>query len=222
MTLESEPVKNASCGCEHGHDESSLPRGFLVSAAGILLGAGLAVGWMAIGPDWLKTTAFALATLSGGLLVFPSGWKALLARRLDMNVLMTVAVAGAWLIGEHAEAAAVVFLFALSELLESWAATRARRAVDTLLELSPATAIVMDPDGSEREKPVTEIAIGTNIRVRSGSRIPLDGAFIAQRLRELDDRRLHSTEQLLRRYGERHVAQLRAWFTRAGEELDGR
>ena len=53
-------------------------------------------------------------------------------------------------------------------------------------------------------------------------RIPLDGAFIAQRLRELDDRRLHSTEQLLRRYGERHVAQLRAWFTRAGEELDGR
>ena len=179
MTLESEPVKNASCGCEHGHDESSLPRGFLVSAAGILLGAGLAVGWMAIGPDWLKTTAFALATLSGGLLVFPSGWKALLARRLDMNVLMTVAVAGAWLIGEHAEAAAVVFLFALSELLESWAATRARRAVDTLLELSPATAIVMDPDGSEREKPVTEIAIGTNIRVRSGSRIPLDGVVVA-------------------------------------------
>lgn len=179
MTLESEPVKNASCGCEHGHDESSLPRGFLVSAAGILLGAGLAVGWMEIGPDWLKTVAFALATLSGGLLVFPAGGKALLARRLDMNVLMIVAVAGAWLIGEHAEAAAVVFLFALSELLESWAATRARRAVDTLLELSPATAIVMDPDGSEREKPVSEIAIGTNIRVRSGSRIPLDGEVLA-------------------------------------------
>ena len=132
-----------------------------------------------MGPDWLANAAFALATLSGGLLVFPAGWKALLARRLDMNVLMTVAVAGAWLIGEHAEAAAVVFLFALSELLESWAATRARRAVDTLLELSPATAIVMEPDGTEREKPVAEVAIGTSIRVRSGSRVPLDGEVIS-------------------------------------------
>jgi Cd2+/Zn2+-exporting ATPase len=179
MSAHRETEKNPSCGCEHGHDGSALPRGFLVAASGILLGAGLAVGWIKMGPDWLKTVTFALATLSGGLLVFPAGWKALLARRLDMNVLMTVAVAGAWLIGEHAEAAAVVFLFALSELLESWAATRARRAVDTLLELSPSTAIVMEPDGSEREKPVAEVAIGTIIRVRSGSRIPLDGEVIS-------------------------------------------
>lgn len=179
MSDHHENDKKPSCGCEHGHDESSLPQGALVAAAGILLAAGLAIGWMDIGPEWLKTVAFALATLSGGLLVFPAGWKALLARRLDMNVLMTVAVAGAWLIGEHAEAAAVVFLFALSELLESWAATRARRAVDTLLELSPATAIVMETDGSEREKPVSEVAIGTHIRVRSGSRIPLDGEVVA-------------------------------------------
>jgi cation transport ATPase len=60
---------------------------------------------MDVGPDWLKAAAFALATMSGGLLVFPAGWMALLARRLDMNVLMTVAVAGAWIIGEHAESA---------------------------------------------------------------------------------------------------------------------
>ncbi len=171
--------KKPCCGCEHGHDGSSLPQGALVAAAGILLATGLAVDWTDIGPAWLKTITFALATLSGGLLVFPAGWKAMLARRLDMNVLMTVAVAGAWLIGEHAEAAAVVFLFALSELLESWAATRARRAVDTLLELSPATAIVMEPDGTEREKPVSDVAIGSSIRVRSGSRIPLDGEVVA-------------------------------------------
>jgi Cd2+/Zn2+-exporting ATPase len=179
MHCQSESAKKSSCGCEHGHDESSLPRGFLVSAAGILLCAGLAVGWMEIEPVWLKTAAFALATLSGGLLVFPAGCKALLARHLDMNVLMTVAVAGAWLIREPAEAAAVVFLFALSELLESWAATRARRAVDTLLELSPATAIVLESDGSERERPVSEVTIGNRIRVRSGSRIPLDGEVVA-------------------------------------------
>jgi Zn2+/Cd2+-exporting ATPase len=171
--------KSSHCGCEHGHDESPLPQSALVITSGVLISLGLVLGRMDIGPGWLQTAAFAISTLAGGLLVFPAGWKALLARRLDMNVLMSVAVAGAWIIGEHAEAAAVVFLFALSELLESWAATRARRAVDTLLELSPSTAIVMEADGTEREKPVSEVAIGTIIRVRSGSRIPLDGEVIS-------------------------------------------
>ncbi|MCU0796984.1 MAG: cadmium-translocating P-type ATPase [Akkermansiaceae bacterium] len=134
---------------------------------------------MDIGPEWLQTTAFAIATLAGGLLVFPAAWKALLSRRLDMNVLMTVAVAGAWIIGEHGEAAAVVFLFSLSELLESWAATRARRAVQALMELSPPTAIVIAADGTERETAVVDIAIGTEIRIRSGSRVPLDGEVIS-------------------------------------------
>ena len=72
-----------------------------------------------------------------------------------------------------------VFLFALSELLESWAATRARRAVQALLELSPPTAIVIGADGTEREIAVAEVAIGTEIRVRSGSRVPLDGEVIS-------------------------------------------
>jgi Cd2+/Zn2+-exporting ATPase len=174
----SHPEKSPSS--DHcGHDEGSLPQGLLVAVSGILTGAGLVLGWMDIGPEWLQTTAFAIATLAGGLLVFPAAWKALLSRRLDMNVLMTVAVAGAWIIGEHGEAAAVVFLFSLSELLESWAATRARRAVQALMELSPPTAIVIAADGTERETAVVDIAIGTEIRIRSGSRVPLDGEVIS-------------------------------------------
>ena len=66
-----------SCGCEQGHDESPLPQGVLVAIAGILSGAGLVIGWMDIGPTWLDTLAFAIATLAGGLLVFPAAWKAL-------------------------------------------------------------------------------------------------------------------------------------------------
>lgn len=174
-----ESKKPACVGCEHGHGDSPLPQTALVIAAGALTGLGLALGWLHMGPAWLGTTAFALATLAGGLLVFPAAWKALLRRRLDMNVLMTVAVCGAWIIGEHAEAAAVVFLFALSELLESWAATRARRAVQALLELSPPTAVVIAADGTERETAVVEVAIGTEIRVKSGSRIPLDGEVVS-------------------------------------------
>lgn len=171
---------NESSSCDHcGHDESPLPQGLLVTISGVLTTIGLVLGWMKIGPDWLGMGAFAVATLAGGLLVFPAAWKALLKWKLDMNVLMTVAVVGAWIIGEHGEAAAVVFLFSLSELLESWAATRARRAVQALLELSPATAIVIGADGTEREIAVAEVAIGTEIRVRSGSRVPLDGEVIA-------------------------------------------
>ena len=171
--------KAPSCGCEHGHDESPLPTGVLVAISGTLTGAGLLIGWINIGPGWLGTGIFALATLAGGLLVFPAAWRALLGKRLDMNVLMTVAVAGAWIIGEHGEAAAVVFLFSLSELLESWAATRARRAVQALLELSPPTAIIIAADGTEREIAVAEVAIGAEIRVKSGSRVPLDGEVIS-------------------------------------------
>ncbi len=106
--------KPSCSSCEHGHDESPLPQGLLVAISGILTGAGLVIGWMHIGPGWLETVVFVIATLAGGLLVFPAAWKALLKRMLDMNVLMTVAVAGAWIIGEHGEAAAVVFLFSLS------------------------------------------------------------------------------------------------------------
>ena len=175
-----EPVKKSGCSsCEHCHEESSLPQETLVAAAGILTGIGLLLHWLHFGPGWLATAAFAAATIAGGLLVFPAAWGALKKLRLDINVLMAVAVTGAWLIGEGAEAASVVFLFSLSELLETWASGRARKAVDSLLKLSPPTAFVRNADGSGREVPVAEIAVGTEILVKSGSRIPLDGEVIS-------------------------------------------
>ncbi|MES2474447.1 MAG: cation-translocating P-type ATPase [Verrucomicrobiota bacterium] len=151
----------------------------LVATSGFLTGCGLVIGWLDIGPGWLERLVFAIATLAGGLLVFPAAFKAVSKGKLDMNVLMTVAVAGAWILGEPAEAASVVFLFSLSELLESWAATRARRAVDALLDLSPATAQVLAADGSLQEMPVGEVVLGTAILVKNGTRIPLDGEVIS-------------------------------------------
>lgn len=137
------------------------------------------LAWLKTGPEWLALAAFGVATLTGGLLVFPAAWSALRRGRLDMNVLMTVAVAGAWLVGEGAEGAAVVFLFALSELLESWSVTRARRAIASLLELAPDTAQVRGAEGSFHETSVQDVSEGAEIRVGSGERIPLDGEVIA-------------------------------------------
>ena len=175
-----EPVKKGGCSsCEHGHDESPLPQGALVVTSGILTGIGLLLHWFHLGPEWVSKAAFVAATIAGGLLVFPAAWGALKKLKLDINVLMAVAVTGAWVIGEGAEAASVVFLFSLSELLESWASGRARKAVDSLLKLSPPTAIVRNADGTEQEVPVAEVAVDREILIRSGSRIPLDGQVVS-------------------------------------------
>jgi Cd2+/Zn2+-exporting ATPase len=176
-----EPISGKpSCACcEHSHAESALPQEWLVALSGGLTAIGLIVRWFGLGAEALQLTIFALATLAGGLLIFPAAWGGLRKFRLDINVLMAVAVVGAWLIGEHAEAASVVFLFSLSEMLESWAGGRARRAVDSLMDLSPLTAWVKQQDGKELETPVAEVLVGAEILVRSGSRIPLDGEVIS-------------------------------------------
>jgi Cd2+/Zn2+-exporting ATPase len=93
-----------------------------------------------------------------------------------MNLLMTIAVLGAAGIGAWWEGAAVAFLFALSEPLESFSVTRAR-AIQSLLKLAAQTALLKD---GERfvEAPVEKSYIGEVIAVKSGARIPLDGAIV--------------------------------------------
>ena len=102
MSTQDHPLSTSkSCGsCEHGHDDTQLPQGALVIASGILTGIGLILHWTHAGPGWLTISAFAAATLAGGALVFPAAWGALRKLRLDINVLMSVAVTGAWIMGE--------------------------------------------------------------------------------------------------------------------------
>lgn len=118
---------------------------------------------------------FAIATLAGVWLVLPKAVGALRRRQPDMNLLMTVAVIGAIVIGEWFEAAAVSFLFSLSLLLESWSVNRARRAVAALLELAPPTVRVLRPDGSAEEVEPEQVPVGTIFVIKPGERFPLDG-----------------------------------------------
>lgn len=165
-------------GCGH-HQATPIPQSWLVAIAGLLTGTGLLLSWR-LGEDAsLSTMAYALASLAGGVLVFPPALKSLRRVRLDMNVLMMVAVAGAWLIGEGAEAAAVIFLFSLSELLESWSVGRARRAISTLLKLAPETAQRLSSDGTAQQVPVASIIIGDLLLVKNGERVPVDGEVVS-------------------------------------------
>lgn len=151
----------------------SLPK-LLVISAGVFTGLGILAQWSGFKDGWLPDLAFSIAIICGGWLVVPKALRSLRTFSFDMNVLMTVAVIGAVAIGEHAEGAAVVFLFALSELLESWSLGRARRAIEALMQLAPDTALVKRGD-TIQEVSASDVAPGETILVKSGQRVPLDG-----------------------------------------------
>ena len=93
---------------------------------------------------------------------------------------MLVAVAGAMFLGEWAEAATVVFLFAIAQWLESRSLDRARAAIRSLMDLTPDEARIRHHD-HEGVVPVDRIAIGTVMIIRPGEKIPLDGAVVVGR-----------------------------------------
>src|SRR6202007_2990418 len=139
---------------------------------------GLLTQWTHFAPKSAAIGSFFVAIGSGGCFIAPKALAA--ARRLapDMNLLMAIAVLGAAGIGEWSEGAAVAFLFALSELLESFSVARARQAIQSLLKLSPETALLKNADMFE-EVPVEKVRVGDIIAVKSGARVPLDGAVVS-------------------------------------------
>jgi len=120
--------------------------------------------------------AHLVAIVVCGLPLLPRAWAAIRLGRADMNVLMTVAVAGALAIGEWAEAGIVTWLFALALRLEQLSLGRARDAIGRLMSLAPPVA---RPAGSSATVPIGRIAVGTAIDILPGDRVPLDGRVVA-------------------------------------------
>jgi len=142
-------------------------------------GALIVVGWLLGLAD--ATTAAAVsygaAILAGGTLVWRRAAASLMARTLDMNVLMTIAVSGAAALGEWGEGATVVFLFALGGLLEARSLARTRRSIRDLMALAPEQARIRR-GGTEIMVPPTEVIPGETMLVRPGERVPLDGVIV--------------------------------------------
>jgi Cd2+/Zn2+-exporting ATPase len=122
---------------------------------------------------------YAISILAGCGMVFPKAWRSLVLLRPDMNLLMTVAVSGAMLIGEWSEGATVAFLFSLSLLLESWSVGRARNAISKLMDLSPPMANLKLAGGEIQTVPPAEVTVGSIVVIRPGDKLPLDGKVIA-------------------------------------------
>lgn len=141
-------------------------------AAMLALGAEL-VDFFTANP-WLAG-ALALAAIAlGGTRTYTLGIQALKEKRLNVNSLMTVAVTGAFLIGQWAEAAMVMVLFTLADMIEARTVDKARNSIAQLLSLTPQTALAFI-NQQWQSVAIDDIAVGTLVRVSPGERIPLDG-----------------------------------------------
>lgn len=168
-------------GHDHGSAPSYLPHWlqekwtlFLVGLAGIFFSIGL-IGETFFAMD--KTVAmafFILAYIAGGYDIATHAIPGLFRGEFDTDVLMLAAAGGAAILGEWAEGAFLLLLFALGHAGEHYALDRARSAVNALGELMPKTARVRRGD-EIAEEPVDGLEIDDVVVVRPGDRIPVDG-----------------------------------------------
>lgn len=130
-----------------------------------------------------ETTAWKAAGMSlaaaaiwlAGLETYSKGLSALRHGKLNINALMSVAVTGAFIIGQWPEAAMVMALYAIAELIEARAVDRARNAIKGLVDLAPDDAEIQQADGSWQRVKAAEVAIHAIARVRPGERVAFDG-----------------------------------------------
>ncbi|MGR8925994.1 heavy metal translocating P-type ATPase [Rhizobium leguminosarum] len=167
----------------HGHDHAPMAgpwwqsrKGRLTILSGAALVAAYAVGHLV---PAIASYAFIVAMLIG---LVPIARRAVMAALsgtpFSIEMLMTIAAVGAVIINAGEEAATVVFLFLVGELLEGVAAGKARESIQSLTALVPKSALLED-NGQTREVPAESLSVGAIIMVRPGDRISADSIIIS-------------------------------------------
>ncbi|BCL24609.1 heavy metal translocating P-type ATPase [Streptomyces tuirus] len=129
-------------------------------------------------PAWTWGPLYALSYVTGGWEPGWDGLKALKDRTLDVDLLMVVAALGAAAIGQVMDGALLIVIFATSGALEALATARTADSVRGLLDLAPATATRLSPDGGEQTVAVEELTVGDIVLVRPGERVGADGRVL--------------------------------------------
>jgi Cd2+/Zn2+-exporting ATPase len=182
----------------HTHDDSDADTERWQRIGALACGGLAAAAWITTRFNVVALWSIALYALSVATGAWPllrGAWRALTARSLDMNVLMSIAVVGACVLSDWGEAAALVFLYAVSEWLEEASVHRSRHAITGLMKLAPPRALVRrDSLAASTQSAVAldglvendlveidaaEVQVGQVFVVRSGERIALDGVVVA-------------------------------------------
>ena len=168
-------------GGAHGHAHGGVfgERTELVFAvlSGVCVGLGWALGSFTDVVAWVPLALFVGAYLFGGWFTVREAYGSVRAGRFEIDFLMLVAAAGAAALGEWFEGGLLLFLFSIGHALEGYAMGRARRAIEALGELAPATARVRR-DGQETDVPVEDLRVGDTVVVRPDERIAADGIVV--------------------------------------------
>jgi Zn2+/Cd2+-exporting ATPase len=178
-------AKDEHAGLDDAHDHGHGQEGGAIKQmilALVLALAAEAVGFFAPETMLWKGVGLAVAAAAiwlSGFDVYKKGLVALRNGRLNINALMTVAVTGAFAIGQWPEAAMVMALYAIAEAIEARAVDRARNAIKGLLALAPEEASVRQTDGTWVTQPVAAVALDAVVRVKPGERVPMDGVLVS-------------------------------------------
>ena len=151
-----------------------------LALAGTAALASEVVHWAGL-PTWLAAALALVAVALSGITTYKKGWIAIRNGNLNINALMSIAVTGALLLGQWPEAAMVMVLFTIAELIEAKSLDRARNAIRGLLQLSPERATVFQADGTWQDVAAKSVAVQARVRVKPGERIALDGTIVSGR-----------------------------------------
>jgi Cd2+/Zn2+-exporting ATPase len=149
-----------------------------LALAGVAAVASEGVEWANL-PTWTAAVLALTAVLACGLTTYKKGWIAIRNGNLNINALMSIAVTGALLLGQWPEAAMVMVLFTIAELIEAKSLDRARNAIQGLMQLAPERATVLQADGTWGDVDAKAVAIDARVRIKPGERIALDGRIVS-------------------------------------------
>lgn len=164
------------------HEKDARARFLMAVSTAICLGA-LLLGWIGQKAGLPETAAlllYMIAYVAGG---YHSTRRAVTELRrgiFNVDFLMITAALGAAVIGDWPEGAVLLFLFSLSNTLEHYVLGRTRRAIESLMDLSPEEAVVVR-NGREEKIPVGQLELRDSVIVRPGERIPADGTLVSGR-----------------------------------------
>lgn len=149
----------------------------IMYAAGILLLAALAAylfNWDRL----ILNTLLIIASVTAGIPIFIKAWKATRLKMFSIDLLVTIAVIGALIIGEYVESAAVSFLFLFGAFLEGRSLEKSRASIKSLMDMTPLKATVLR-DGIRSEIKAEDVVENDLVIVQTGEKIPIDGRVVS-------------------------------------------